>query len=58
MAKEHNPVYLYQLSNGREVYIDESGVVHTSNPNKDLVEKIHKDWETVETYIPESEKCL
>ena len=80
MAKEHNPVYLYQLPSGKEVFVDASGMVHTTNPNRPFdwesnqkefdnrpyengykgpnKERINSDWETVETSIPESEKCL
>ena len=61
MATEHNPVYLYQLPSGKEVFVDASGMVHTTNPNIPFDWKSHQEefdgrpiptgWETVETSV-------
>lgn len=63
MAKEHNPVYLYQLPSGKEVFVDASGMVHTTNPNRPFdwesnqkefdnrPYETNSDWKTVETSV-------
>ena len=63
MAKESNPVYLFQLPSGKEVFVDAAGMVHNTNPNlpfdweshqkefDNRPYKTHSDWETVETSV-------